>query len=689
MRPIDYRLADKPKVPLESASGGPEDPQLRTEGPREVTMEPVKWLCVSIVCAFCAAGWSQERVPAVRVEHPPTIDGVIEDGEWDALPGGSGGYDEATGKKAPEPMRFWIGYDDTYIYVSARLGDRNPGAIQAVETRTNVSFNGDDFFILALDPFGTLVELNQFEMNPRGATNLRIAGGRAAKREWLGDMEAKASITQDGWECEARIPWRVMSLPSAGKRTARFTVARFLHRDQRVYVWNDISGGRPENIARWTDVEIPKVDTGRSLKLLPYGYAGTDRDKGTILNGGVDFKGSLTSDMQLVGTVNPDFRNVENQVLSLDFSHFERLAGESRPFFLEGKQYFDTSRDASIFASQRIGSFDTGAKLYGRLGPSTTFAVLDTADFGHENALATNVTHNFNSRSSVTGGVSHLDADAASNTATFLGGTVGLGAFSAFTQLSTTDDTSVGHAGRFNSGLLYEKDGWNGAFEYTTIDANFLPRLGFAPQRGYRGFGTHLSYVKPMETGPLLEVGFEANAEDLQSHGGGNFRRGGAASGSLTLRDQTDIDFGVGRSEFGGHTDQYQFVSIEKPRGNPYRHWQVDFLWGEFAGRRYRSLSPSLSFRPTEGFQIQVRYQHVEHFDTREQLIVSGNYELNRVDAISGRLIARDGESNFYLAYRRSGNRGNEYYLIVGDPNARTFRPSVIFKLVAPFEWRM
>ena len=39
-------------------------------------------------------------------------------------------------------------------------------------------------------------------------------------------------------------------------------------------------------------------------------------------------KTSLTDQIDLVGTINPDFRNVENQVLSVDFSYFERLAGE-------------------------------------------------------------------------------------------------------------------------------------------------------------------------------------------------------------------------------------------------------------------------------------------------------------------------------------------------------------------------
>ena len=40
------------------------------------------------------------------------------------------------------------------------------------------------------------------------------------------------------------------------------------------------------------------------------------------------------------------------------------------------------------------------------------------------------------------------------------------------------------------------------------------------------------------------------------------------------------------------------------------------------------------------------------------------------------------------LAYRRSGNRGNEYFLIFGDPNSKKFRSTLVLKFVMPVELR-
>jgi hypothetical protein len=45
-------------------------------------------------------------------------------------------------------------------------------------------------------------------------------------------------------------------------------------------------------------------------------------------------------------------------------------------------------------------------------------------------------------------------------------------------------------------------------------------------------------------------------------------------------------------------------------------------------------------------------------------------YELNPNQSINGRLVTRDGKTNAYVAFRQSGNRGVEYFVILGDPNA-------------------
>ena len=117
-------------------------------------------------------------------------------------------------------------------------------------------------------------------------------------------------------------------------------------------------------------------------------------------------------------------------------------------------------------------------------------------------------------------------------------------------------------------------------------------------------------------------------------------------------------------------------VEHEKPcRKNELEHTSMCYRLGDgFSTRRVKNL------------QLLLSYQLVDHFDTEDQTIFSANYDLNQSDAIGGRFVKRNSDMNFYIAFRRAGNRGNEYFLILGDPNAQTFRPSLILKATFPLQ---
>ena len=82
-------------------------------------------------------------------------------------------------------------------------------------------------------------------------------------------------------------------------------------------------------------------------------------------------------------------------------------------------------------------------------------------------------------------------------------------------------------------------------------------------------------------------------------------------------------------------------------------------------------------------------YQVVDHGDRKEQAIFGFNDDLGRNRAVSGRVVYRSSRTNGYIAFRRSGNRGAEYFLILGDPNALKFRSSLLLKIVSPFDIKL
>ncbi|RYG36080.1 hypothetical protein EON81_10815, partial [bacterium] len=273
-----------------------------------------------VFIAACQASAQTPTYPGVRLATPPVIDGKVEEAEWAGATVVRGLVDTNNNTPAPDAAVFRMAYDERYIYIAAVLADSDPKSIRAVEFRTNVDVSDDDSVEFGIDPTNSLAESNGFSFNSRGATNVNLAGGRAAKREWLGDFISRGRVTENGWEAEARIPWSILRLPGKGKRDVRFNFYRFTPRTNRVFAHAFTDNGKQANTPIWQGVDLPAPTVDRSIKLLPYFYGGYDPDSGTVANAGLDLKTPLTDQIQLVGSINPDFRNIENQILSLDFS---------------------------------------------------------------------------------------------------------------------------------------------------------------------------------------------------------------------------------------------------------------------------------------------------------------------------------------------------------------------------------
>jgi hypothetical protein len=106
----------------------------------------------------------------------------------------------------------------------------------------------------------------------------------------------------------------------------------------------------------------------RRIEVLPYTLGRASRAPGTSgnpligrtetrMNGGVDFKVGLTSDLTLTGTVNPDFGQVEADPSVVNLGAFETFYPERRPFFTEGSEIFrfQLVPEGHAFYSRRIG----------------------------------------------------------------------------------------------------------------------------------------------------------------------------------------------------------------------------------------------------------------------------------------------------------------------------------------------
>lgn len=624
-------------------------------------------------------------VEAIKITSPPKIDGIIENTEWPDQAKSSGLVDEATNTPSPDGGEFWLMYDQSYIYFSARLQDSNPDAIVADEYRPNVGLGGEDNVSLILDVVGNLSEFNAFSVNPRGANSIRISGGRAAKTEWLGEILTKGRRTETGYEVEARIPWQIMRLPSAGKRDVRFNFERYIPRTQRSYTWRYTNNNNSQNAGTWKGVEIPETDQTKRLQLIGYSLSGAD-DKKTINNQGLDLRTRLSDQIEGVMTINPEFRTVAQGILGLEFSYFERLADDNRPFFQEGSEFFRTGFGARLFASSRVRSFDVGTKVFGKIDDRSKFGIMNLATPGSENISVVTASHQPGSKLNYDFAYTRLDRKDLHNQGQFVNFGSSKGAYFFYFNAQSTQDSVVGDGNRWTTGFFHNTTTTNSGVDFVSVEKSFRPRLGVSFENDAKGVSTWFEFDKTHPRGSVMETEIGASVESYWRLNGGRYRNGASTWGSVTWRNSLDFDVSYNKSRFEENDDELLNASLEWPRGARTRRWSIGGSVGRLDGQRYRSSGVGVSLRPVRTLNVSVTAQHQRHFEDSRQLIGGVSWDLGNFYGLTSRIVNSDNDWNAYLSLRRSGTRGNEYFLILGDPNARSTRSAITVKAVVPFE---
>jgi hypothetical protein len=294
-------------------------------------------------------------VRAGRAGAPITLDGRLDEPDWQAAPVASGFLqrDPDQGQPATEPTELRLLFDDHALYVGARLHDREPGRIVRQLSRRDALAEADTF-TLYLDPHrdrrtGVVLQVSAAGVQRDAA----IYDDNFEDDTWDAVWESAVAIDGDGWSVEMRVPFSQLRFPTAPGHTWGVNARRVVHRKNESS-WLVLVPKNESGLAsRMTGLEgIDGIEPGRHLELLPYvsGRAeyiapareGDPWNDGSRLYGGagLDFKYGVGSGMALVGAVNPDFGQVEVDPAVVNLSAFETFFEEKRPFFTEGSQVF-------------------------------------------------------------------------------------------------------------------------------------------------------------------------------------------------------------------------------------------------------------------------------------------------------------------------------------------------------------
>ena len=324
--------------------------------------------------------FKDREIIAIQLTKPLKIDGKLDEDLYTTIAYTDFiQYVPFNGQAATEKTDVWIGFDESAIYVGARMWDSEPDLIVSRIGRRDEHFNSDLFEVI-LDSYNDNRTGFSFQINPAGAIRDETYYNDSwTDLNWDGIWEGKTNIDDDGWTAELRIPYSQLRFEEQDKYTWGIQSARYIQRRDEwdYFAYQSLEeGGLIRHAADLTGLNgisppsrteyRPYITTGASLmpgkKDNPF-FNGKDTNIGL----GADFKFGIGTNITVDGTINPDFGQVEVDPSEINLSAYETYYDEKRPFFIEGQNIFLFGRggptnnwninfsEPRLFYSRRIG----------------------------------------------------------------------------------------------------------------------------------------------------------------------------------------------------------------------------------------------------------------------------------------------------------------------------------------------
>ena len=390
---------------------------------------------LTLVVLFCPAsviaqslGHSGAALPPVVVAAPRAgavvVDGRMQEGAWSKAQRVTA-FTQVLPREGERPgdsteVRFL--YDEEALYVGARMFSRTgaAGVTSRLVRRDQIREGDTDLFTLTLDTYHDHLGRAIFTVNPSGVKADALAqGGGNQDASWDPIWEAAASIDEQGWTAEIRIPLSQLRFSRFAAQQWGVQLTRFTNltneRDQLAY-WRSNEVGGPSRFGHLMGLQIPSLPwraevtpyvVSRSRFVRPADAANPfTRSNENTIRAGADLKWLLASSLTLDAAINPDFGQVEVDPAVVNLTVFETFFPARRPLFVEGSGIFnfgafscficgDGAGPLDLFYSRRIGRQPQGiatgkfvrmpesttilgaAKLTGRTRGGTSIGILD------------------------------------------------------------------------------------------------------------------------------------------------------------------------------------------------------------------------------------------------------------------------------------------------------------------------
>ena len=340
---------------------------------------------------------------AVRVDHPPILDGTLSDPLWQQAPPITDfrQREPYEGQPATERTEVRVLYSRNEVYFGIVCHDSVASGPVATQLRRDVSQELDDYFEIVIDSRRDRRNAYVFQINPLGTQrDALITDEQAGETQdgdpgWDGVWTSQARRAQDGWTATVAIPFSTLNFMRSRDVVWGVNFKRFIRRKNEEDLWS--GWHRTYGVAKISQAGelhgITEIGSGRLFIIKPYVLGGFSHlpsnttasglTPGTtaLHTGGVDIKVGLRSNLVANLTANTDFADSDVDVQQFNLTPYKLFFPEKRQFFLENAGVFAfpmglASGADQLFFSRQIGidpvtgqqvPINGGAKVTGSL----------------------------------------------------------------------------------------------------------------------------------------------------------------------------------------------------------------------------------------------------------------------------------------------------------------------------------
>ena len=156
-----------------------------------------------------------KSIGAIRVGSPPKMDGILDDEIWKKAPIATDFIqgNPYPGKKASQKTEVKVIYDNTAIYIGAKLYDVSKDSIiRQLSQRDNE--DNTDVFAVFLDTYDDDQSGYGFVVHPTGVQwDARYSQEQGQDVSWNAVWISKVTIDDNGWYVEMKIPYSAIRFP--------------------------------------------------------------------------------------------------------------------------------------------------------------------------------------------------------------------------------------------------------------------------------------------------------------------------------------------------------------------------------------------------------------------------------------------------------------------------------------------